>query len=982
MDGSLLTHTRPTEMKPRTALLAAILGIAIVSSIHAQAAPSGNLADVTYEKDIRPILKAHCFHCHGEDGVVEAGLDLRLRRFMIDGGDSGASVVPSDVESSLLVDRIVSGEMPPEDKLLSDEEVQIIEAWIRDGAIAELDEPEHFDEAAYFTKQEREFWSFRPIAKHPVPDHGERRDLENPIDAFVLRRLHETQLDFSPVASKRVLIRRVYFDLLGLPPSPAEVQTFLEDRSPAAYANLVDRLLASPRYGERWGRHWLDVAGYADSEGYVDSDPVRDWSYRYRDYVIDSFNEGVPFDQFVVEQLAGDELVSLPYRELSEADNRRLTATGFLRLAPDGTVSGDVDQSVARNEVISDTINIMGTSMLGLTIGCARCHNHRYDPISQRDYYQLRAVFEPALDWKAWRSKGQKQISLYGDEDRAIAAEIEAKAKAATDERARIQAEHIQRTLYEELIKAPDDLKEALRSAYETTSGDRTEAQIALLKEYPSIQNISNGSLYLYSEQRKRRADEIAAVADQKEREFVSRVCDATVAEIEPELREVAARLIENLPEELGPIEKELLQRFPALQVSGETLSEFDPEGSSLVAEYRAAAEKCRTTDHKKQLADLQAEINEIRATIPTEHFIRALTEPANHQPETVVFIRGNHTQPGEVVEPAHLSILQIESELPAIQSNDPSLPTTGRRLAFAKNLTSGEHPLLARVLVNRVWMHHFGEGLVRTPGDFGQLGERPTHPALLDWLARDFMESGWQLKSIQRAILLSRTYQQSSLRTEKLDDVDPENRLLGRQTIRRLESETIRDSMLLVSGELVDTMHGPPVPVMEDSVGQIVIGREDLDGERKPKNEGGLGAEERRRSLYVQVRRSRPLATLETFDLASVAPNCVERPSSNVATQSLMLMNSSFVIQQAESFAARVIRESGGDLDEQIRHAWMLAYGESPSDDEAQSLRRFVEAQEARFSGSGDASEQAHRKALAIACQAILAANQFIYVD
>ena len=868
---------------------------------------------------------------------------------MIKGGDSGPAIVPGKPAKSLLFRRVSAGEMPPDDKKLAAAEIAVIRKWIEQGGHTQRDEPETLDSGPYFTAEELNFWAFQLIKKVPLPSVESEHPLPSPVDHFILDRLKREKLEFSVLASKRTLIRRIYFDLLGFPPDPQEVDDFLTDDSPNAYDKLVDRLLASPHYGERWGRHWLDVAGYADSEGYVDSDPVREWAYSYRDYVIQALNGDMPFDQFVIEQLAGDELVPQPHNNLSPDQVSKLTATGFLRMAPDGTGVGGIDAKVARNEVIADTINIMSTSLLGLTVGCARCHNHRYDPISQIDYYQLRAIFEPALDWKSWRAPNARRVSLYTADDRKVAAGIEAKAQKAEQERQRILAGHLKQTLYEELIKAPDDLKQALRTAYETPAGKRTKQQIALLKEYPNIQNISGGSLYLYSEQRGRRANEIAAVADQKEKAFIAKV----------------------------------LKKQPGAAVTAETLKDFDPQGAALVAEYRKAADACRKTDAKKQMADLQQAVKDIRATIPKEHFIRALTEPSNHFPKTFLFKRGNHDQPGQAVSPDELDILTRNASID-IPVNDDAVSTSGRRLGYARHLTSGDHPLLARVIVNRFWLHHFGRGIVNTPGDFGQLGQRPSHPELLDWLAREFMESGWQVKRLHRLILSSHTYRQASTRTEQLDTVDPDNKLYARQSIRRIESESFRDAVLTVSGLYNNKMFGPPIPVMEDGVGQIVLGKEDLDGERKPRANSGLSGDEHRRSLYVQVRRSRPLAVLETFDIATVAPNCTKRPSSNVAPQALLLLNSPFMVLYAQSFADRVMREAGEELGAQLQHAWSIAYADKAPDQTITALREFSERQSKIFQEEDDKLDEAaaRKKALAVVCQALMGANQFIYVD
>ena len=939
---------------------------------------------ITYEKHVRPILKAHCFQCHGEEGAKKGNLDLRLRRFIVRGGDSGSALALGNPKDSLLLQRIANGEMPPGKKKVSPAEQAIIAKWIRLGARTSRPEPKSLKHG-YVTDEERSFWAFQPIKRPRLPNVAGAKELSSPIDHFIVRRLQQAKLRRSPLASKTVLIRRLYYDLVGVPPTPSELDQFLRDKSPLAYDRLLDRLLSSPKYGERWGRHWLDVAGYADSEGFVDRDPVRDSAYHFRDYVIRAFNAGIPFDQFIREQLAGDELVPQPYKNLSSEQMRLLTATGFLRMAPDGTATGGVDRNVASNEMIADTIRITSTALLGLTVGCARCHNHRYDPISQRDYYRIRAIFEPAMDWKKWRTPSARKISLYSAEQRATAAKIEAKAQKAAAARSKIQAGHIQRALYEELIKAPDHLKATLKKAYLTPGSKRTKAQTALLKEYPNIRNISGGSLYLYAEQRRRRANEIAAVAKKKEQLFIAAVRKRELAKVAAESKKQVEAALALPASQRTTQQKGLLKRYPGVLVDAKTLAKFDPKGAALVAEYRRAADVCRKTDHKKQLADLAKGIQAIRNTKPTELFVRALTEPVNHTPKTVLFRRGDHRQPADTLSPAPLKILANRPT--SIASNNKQLKTTGRRTEYARYLTNGKHPLLARVIVNRVWLHHFGRGIVNTPGDFGQLGDRPTHPQLLDWLADEFMASGWQLKRLHKLMLSSYTYRQVSTRTQQLDTVDPDNQLYARQSVRRIESEAFRDAVLAVSGQAVHKMYGPPIPVMEDGVGQIVLGKENLDGERKPRADSGLGADEHRRSLYVQVRRSRPLAVLESFDLPTNAPNCTKRSFSNVAPQSLFLMNSKFMVKYATAFADRVEREAGPKLEQQLRYAWKLAYSEQPADATIQAMMAFAQSRKtsdgvAKPSKAKKNGVSPQKQTLRILCQGLLAANQFIYVD
>lgn len=849
-------------------------------------------ADITYEKDIRPILKTHCFHCHGEGGELEGGLDLRLRRLIAKGGDSGKVFAVGKPNESLLVQRLRDGDMPPEEIALrpTEEEIATIEKWIAGGAIASRPEPDDLNPDNYITEEERAFWSFQPVQNHQPPSVKAMSRVRTPVDRFILAKLESNDLSISADADRATLIRRVYFDLLGLPPSPEQVDAFVNDPSPMAYERLLDRVLASHHYGERWGRHWLDVAGYADSEGYAEEDQVRPYAYKYRDYVIDSFNNDKPFSDFVVEQLAGDELVGSPLKNLSPEQTKKLTATGFLRMAPDGTGVGGVDQNIARNDVMAKTVEIVSTSLLGLTVGCAQCHNHRYDPIPQQDYYAMRAVFEPSLNWKAWLPPSKRRVSLLSDADRAKSAEIEAQAKQVLAERTKKQNEFIEATFQKELAKLDESLREPISKARETAAKDRTPEQKKLLKEHPSV-NVTASSLYLYD---KNAADE---------------------------------------------------------------------------------------------LKKMDAQAKAIRATKPKEEFVRAVWEPANKPaPPTFLFHRGDHEQPKQQVNPQALSVLATDTPVDW-QTAAADRPTSGRRLAYAKWLTSGKHPLVARVIVNRIWLNHFGRGLVETPGDFGALGVEPTHPQLLDWLAHEFVTSGWSVKELHRTIMTSTVYRQQSQHTEAGDAVDADNLLYWRMPIRRLEAEVLRDTALTVSGELSTKSFGPAVPVMADKTGQFVVGKENLNAGR-PGAVIDMKGEQLRRSVYIESRRSRPLSVMAPFDLPLMEPNCTVRNASTVSPQSLMLMNSEFVLNRARNLAARVKFEVGDDLNQQIMRAWRLAYSTTPSDQQIEQADLFIAEQTKHFESNpipkakGQAPVTPSEEALASFCHALLSSNRFLYVD
>jgi mono/diheme cytochrome c family protein len=898
--GLAPTTPHPHAM-PRN--LASLLLLALAAARPAPAAHPPKAGAPAFNADVRPLFKAYCTECHGEAEKPKGGLDLRLQRFTLKGGKNGPAVVAGKPDVSLLLERVASGEMPPGKKKLSAGEIELLKKWIAAGATVEGPEPETLAAGFTITDEDRKYWAFRPVKRPAVPaTPGREAHVSNPVDAFLLARLAEKGLSFSPPADRVTLARRIYLDLVGLPPSPEEVDAFVNDQSPDAYVKLVEKLLASPHYGERWGRHWLDVAGYADSEGASPQDPVRATAWKYRDYVIRSLNADKPFDRFIREQIAGDELVKPPYAGRPQAELDALIATGFLRLAPDGTGAPGADQKLARNAVLTDTVKVVSSAFLGLTVGCAQCHNHRYDPIPQTDFYRLRAAFEPAYDPTNWKPPTAREVSLYSDADRKNAADVETEAATIEKERLKKQQEFIDATFEKELAKLPEEMRAEARATRTTPDAKRNAAQKKLMREHPSL-NVSAGSLYLY--------------------------------------------------------------------------------------DSKAAAEL-------KKMADAAAEV---RKKKPVEEFVRALTETPGKLPTTFLHHRGDPDQPNEPVPPGGLSVL--DDTLPLKVPTKPTAAgTTGRRLALADWLTDPRHPLTARALVNRVWLHHFGRGLVGTPGDFGRLGETPTHPELLDWLAAEFVSNGWSLKELHRLMVTSTAYRQSSRRDAKADAVDPDNKLLGRFPLRRLDAEALRDGMLAVSGRLNAKMFGPPVPVKENEFGLFVLGVDTKDGAGRFTAEVPLPpGDEFRRSVYVQVRRSRPLGELATFDGATAEPNCEMRTSSTATPQALLLLNGEFAVAQAEAFAARVAAEAGPEPEDRAKRAWRLAYLREPGDQELAGAVSFLKAAAESFRSQPPAPKAAvpakgaskapaapapspEARALALYCQALLGSNRFLYVD
>ncbi|MFK8113180.1 MAG: PSD1 and planctomycete cytochrome C domain-containing protein [Rubripirellula sp.] len=935
----------------------AVTSIAIGATAERESTDQKTPAAISFEKDIRPILRAHCLECHGEGEETEGGLDLRLRRLILAGGDSGPGFVEGHSDESPLWERTASQEMPPGEVKLNADDLAVIREWINSGAKTLRPEPDSIPDGVYVPPEEREFWSFTPIRKTSVPTVKNQDRVRSPVDAFLLRKLEAEQLGFSVDADRRTFIRRATFDLIGLPPTPEEIREFVEDKDPDAVERLIDRLLDSPEYGERWGRHWLDVVGYADSEGYTIDDPLRANAYHYRDYVIRAFNDDLPFDQFVREQIAGDELIGFPKQDLRPEETAKLIATGFLRMVPDGTGKVPKDeQPLARNEVVANAIHVMSSSLLGLTLSCAQCHNHRYDPIPQSEYFQVRAIFEPAYDWKNWRTPKARLVSLYTDEDRQAAAKVEAEAKKIDAQYQKLSDKLIAETLEDQLNQhVPKDLRDALRVAFQTSAKKRSKQQVAHLKKYPKILKISRGSLYLY------------------DREVRSKL-----ALLKKEYAAKSKQLVTAAQAKAIALEAES-------NVTEDNLSQFDESGAAELAKLKT--EINNTKERAPQLTEIADRAKKIRTQKPTEHFVRALTETPDNVPETFFFARGDHRNPMQKLKPGVLSIPASGNQI-HIPDNDPNLQSTGRRLAYAQYLTSDKHPLVARVLVNRFWMHHFGKGIVATPSDFGLLGERPSHPELLDWLAADFISGGWSLKRFHKLVMTSTAYRQS-LRKIPADGTDPDNRLLSGMPLRRLEAETLRDSVLAVSGSLNPERFGPPVPVMPDRVGQIVIGIENENAGR-PGKKIDMKGQQFRRSVYVQVRRSRPLGMLDTFDAPRMSPNCEFRPSSTVAPQSLLLMNSEFILEQSSTLAARAIKEAGQDQRAQIAHAWTLALCETPSQQQLDQALAFVNEQTQHFSASPEAKALAKEDkvntpsflALSSFCQTLFSSNRFLYVD
>ena len=833
---------------------------------------------LTFEKDVRPILRAYCLDCHGGAEKPSGKLDLRLKRFALTGGKNGPSLVVGSPRDSLLIKRMKDGEMPPGEKKVPADQQKIIEQWIATGAATLRDEPEAIPAGLGITADERAYWFYQPLKRIDPPAFGAADRVRTPIDAFILAKLREKKASFNPDADKATLLKRATIDLTGLPPTQKELDDFLKDPSPDAYEKRLDQLLASTAYGERQGRHWLDVAGYSDSDGDGSNDTPRPHSWRYRDYVIRSLNADKPLNQFIVEQLAGDELVPLPWTNLKPEQIETLSATGFLRTAPDGTSSGGGPADI--EQVITDTIKIISSSLLGSSVGCAQCHDHRYDPIPQADYYRLRAVFEPAFDPSRWRRPNERRVSLLTDADRAKIKAIDAEAGKMQTELNTKQTAYVREAFEKELTKFPEADRAKLKAAFDTPGDKRTPEQKKLVDSNPKL-NINGGVLYQYNE---KASNEIKA---------------------------------------------------------------------------------------------MQAKVAAKQAERPPEEFVAVMSETPGRLPQTLLFYRGDARQPvGSPLAPGDLTVLSPEGKRLEITAKDPAIPTSGRRLAWARNLTSGSHPLFGRTIANRIWLNHFGRGIVDTPGEFGRLGQLPTHPELLDWLATELPKLNWSQKKFHKLIMTSTVYRQSSRREPAKDAIDAGNALFGRFPVRRLEAEAVRDRLLTVTGKLDRTMFGPSIGIVEDAAGQI-----------------GAPDDKPRRSVYLQSRRSKPIAFLTTFDAPAGELNCERRINATSAPQALMLMNGEFVRKQSGLLAAKLKAETSADFAHDlitagkvdypraqlVAAAWQNTYLRPPTIEELQAGSKFMKQQLQSLAGKTPDPELA---ALTNLCQQLLASNEFLYVD
>jgi len=1140
-----------------------IAAIAAAGSVCAPPARSAEPEGVArFERTIRPLLIAHCAECHNEF-EPENNLRLDTPDGIARGGDTGAVVVPGKPDRSLLIRAVrytSKLKMPPDGKL-PPQQIAALERWVKEGAVlpgAKIRVRQSTIQGGpRFTKEEKAWWSFQPIGDPQPPAVRNRNWVRTPLDQFILARLEARQLGPSPAADKRTLIRRVTFDLIGLPPTPTEVQEFVDDDRPDALVRLVDRLLASPHYGERWGRHWLDVARYADTNG-GGFDYVYPHAWHYRDYVVRAFNADKPFDRFLIEQLAGD---LLPVGDDSTAYLERLRATGFLTLAPKGLGMQDKEQMVL--DVVDDQIDVLGRSVMGLTLACARCHAHKFDPIPTEDYYALAGIFKSTITvsqtdknpsyWperelelpSVTAARKTYQTAKAANQNKVAAARLKADAAIMTAARRRLP-EYLFAALR---LRQQQSSKQAMAVAHwpldegagtsigatvgpggvlsnaESKSGPQptwcdgrigkalrfdgkkevvsigpqqlgafdlgtgtdltlsfwlrtakgyspNTADTLLAAVYPAggffvalrpgsfnglyfrhhggkgsadIKPASNqleqltdnrwhhvaftsdrdGSGIVYRDGRRVGATSIAAASGSVNLSGIkSFVIGAAHNGFRGDLDDVALwkRLL--APSEIHNlymqgVESNLnvaeVERLKVQQVESADDNEEDldddqlvnrglvpsvvhrfvgllnaadgqpksPLYSLLLRRPASAAEVATLTGKagqplqqllqdkkqtpfvsgqgidrfypeavKRRLAELSEKARTIeRSRVPAPTFAM-IAQDAAKPADVRVHIRGNHKNLGE----------RVSRRMPLILAGEQQRPIAGKqsgRLELARWLTSRTHPLTARVFVNRVWHWHFGAGLVRTPDNFGRLGEPPSHPELLDWLASRLIEDNWSIKKLHRRILLSATYSQSSEMRPRPFAVDSGNRLLWRMNRRRLDAESLRDAMLASSGTLERQLYG------------TVNRWKPKDFSVNDRNEQTANYQTNRRSLYLPVVRTAIHPMLQLFDFGDPNSVTARRTVTTVAPQALFMMNNPFVLEQAERFAERLASLPASKQEDRIRTAYQMCLSRDPTAAELKRAKEFLKQ-----------PAESQNAVWPMFCQSLFALNEFLYVD
>jgi hypothetical protein len=900
--------------------VALAFALSTATAVHADSPESAGIE--FFEKRIRPLLVESCYSCHSQssDKGYKGGLLLDVREGLLKGGDSGPAIVPGNPDASLLIKAVRHSDenlqMPPKKKLAA-EQIAALEEWVRLGA-PDPRTGELIVETSL--EQAKKHWAFQPIRKPEVPEVQSTERVQTSIDAFILAKLEEKDMRMSNPAEKRTLLWRAYFNLIGLPPTPAEMAEFLADESPGAFAKVVERLLASPHYGERWARHWLDVARYSDTKGYVFVEERRfPYSYTYRDYVIRALNEDLPFNDFLVHQIAADHL------DLAE-DKRPLAGMGFLTLGRRFLNN--------QHDIIDDRIDVVTRGTMGLTVTCARCHDHKYDPVSIQDYYSLYGVFASSIE------PAERPLLGANSLPEAYPQYVAEKEKRETELKTFRESKQA-----ETLAKLRSQVGDYLLAARDAKPLEDKSKQEALARERkldPGTLQRWLGALDNWSKEHHPIFTPWIQLASLNDTEFSERSKEwfaqfAANAEEAKRLNPQIAALfatdppssIQHVAERYGKLFADIDKAWTELRKHETAAAEAQPPTGLPDADqetlrqflYADGSPPNVPVNELQRLFDvpsiervraLQRRVDELDATHPgaPPRAMSLVDRPTPHNPR--VFVRGNPGNPGPEVPRQFLEILAGENRKPFEKGSG--------RLELAQAIASPENPLTARVMVNRIWLHHFGQGLVRTPSDFGLRADPPTHPELLDYLAARFIEEGWSIKTVHRWIMLSSAFQQSSDDHPEYAVKDPNNFLLWKMNRRRLELEPMRDTMLAISGKLDLTSGGQAVDIV----------KEPFSG---------------RRTIYGFIERQNLPGIFRTFDFANPDTTSPQRFYTTVPQQALFLLNSPFVVEQAKGLLNRgEVREAPSDH-EKLRTMFELVFQRAPDPDEAQVSLEFVQS-------------------------------------
>lgn len=914
----------------RNLFLAACLGLVIGAGSCVQAADSkADPARVEFfEAKVRPILAAHCLGCHGPE-KQKAGLRLDSKPSMLRGGDSGPAVQPGDPEASRLIEVIRYHDdvkMPPKGKL-KEFEIASLTEWVKTGAVWPEPGPDvrslATQSAPKLSPVDRAFWSFRPVKAAVPPAVKNDTWPKSAIDHFVLARLEETGLQPVGAADKRTLIRRATFDLTGLPPTPEEVSTFLADDDSDAFERLINRLLASPHYGERWGRHWLDVARYGEDQAHTFEARLYPYGYRYRDWVVNALNADMPYDQFIIEQIAGD-LVDGP----GHAERR--AAVGLFALGP-------VYYGRAVLDELDDRVDTLCRGFLGLTVACARCHDHKFDPVTQRDYYALAGIFA-STTYKEYPKAPAEEIKRYEEAQAAIASKtkeipefLKAESMRWSDSATAESARYIVAawTLVNRRRTQPD---------LTTDSFAKNEQLEALF--------LDRWVKFLYREgkderpylarwrelvARQDRAKDLSADAAAKAE--VSKVAGALQEYIQASLRlRDALKQFQTAASANNPGTKTHSEPAPSTTTPDAELIRELAGSEGIYALPRTEVERRLPDASKAALRARKAELEKLKKEAPPKYAVTHSLTDGESPADMKVHLRGNPATLGEVAPRGFLEVLSADAA--------PRFRQGSGRLELARAIASADNPLTARVMVNRVWEHHFGRGLVGTPSNFGKLGERPSHAELLDYLAARFVAQGWSLKALHREIMLSSTYQLGNDVDSRNHEVDPDNTLLWRANRRRLEVEAWRDAMLAVSGQLDGRLGGPSVRL--------------------------VSPENRRRTIYAAISRHDLDGLLRLFDFPDPNITSDRRTTTTVPLQQLFVLNSPFMERQAGSLAARLTADPSEPNAVRIRRAFPILFGRPATEGDVALGLEFL---------TGPSRWEQY-------AQVLLGSNEFAFVD